>query len=187
MPSETPARYEEWLEFFFGRFEQDSSDPWAMNWEFDAKAPEIADLFVATLERSGTDLHRYSDAQVSIGLQALLFMSFGSVGHVLTGAGPTEEQRLAVLRSFRPLYLDCLAHRSPPVLGHLSETQNNPLEFLTYMLWDGNPYDFMEMCIRDRCASTRKRASRARRRARTSSAPLFDSGGYSAGSSSRFR
>lgn len=150
MPSDVPARYDEWLDFFFGRFEQGSSDPWAMNWDFTGNAPEMADLFVATLERSGTDLDRYCDAQVSTGLQALLFVNFGSVGHVLTGGGLSEDQRLAILRSFRPLYLNCLARRSPPVLGHLRETRDSPLEFVTYMLWDSNPYEFMALKTKER-------------------------------------
>jgi hypothetical protein len=150
MPSETPARYEEWLEFFFGRFERDSSDPWAMNWWFDASPPDMAELFIRTLQHSGANLARYSDAQVSTGLQALLFSNFSDVAYVLTNSSLSEQQRLDMLRSFRPLYRDCLAQRAPPVLGHLSETRDSPLEFVTYMLWDVAPFDVMALKSKER-------------------------------------
>lgn len=150
MPKEAPARYDEWLDFFFGRFERDARDPWDMDWTFNARSSEMADLFTWTMEHCGADLMRYSDAQVSTGLQALLLMNFGNVGHVLTGAGPSEEQRIAILRSLRALYRDCLAKRSPPVLGHLNETQHNPLEYVTYMLWDVAPYGTMALKTAER-------------------------------------
>lgn len=138
-----PPRYGEWLDFFFGRFERDCDDPWQMYWRFAASAEETADLFIYTFSNCGRDLAKYTDSQVSTGLQALLFTNYGDAPHVLINAGLSEDRSAMVLRSFGPLYRELLAKRSPPVLGHLSESQGNPLEFVTYMLWDVSPFDVM--------------------------------------------
>ncbi|MCB1521889.1 MAG: hypothetical protein KDJ37_15130 [Hyphomicrobiaceae bacterium] len=135
-------RYEEWLGFIFGRIDE-ASDPWRLMWAFDVSPPELVDLVIATFERSGGDLQPYTDRQVAIGLQAIMFNNFSSVVDVLIGPGITEPQRLALIRSIATLYRECLAERSPPVLGHLSETRSSPLEFPTYMMWDVTPIDVM--------------------------------------------
>ncbi len=137
-----PPRYGEWLAYIFGRTTEES-DPFQMDWIFRAAAGDIADLVQHTFENSGRDLTEYSDRQVSIGLQALLFCNFADFAHTVAGADVSEAQKIAVLRSMEPLYRDCLAVRSPAVLGHRSETDGNPLEFLTYMLWDVSPFDVM--------------------------------------------
>jgi hypothetical protein len=121
-----------------------------LDWEFAGSPSEIADLFIYTFENCGRDLARFSDGQIAAGLNGLLFSNYGSVPHILTGAGPSEAQRVAVLRSFKALYRDCLAKRSPPVLGHVNESHNNPLEFVTYMLWDVTPFDSMAMKSEER-------------------------------------
>lgn len=151
--SQQPPRYTEWLDFFFGRFERDSDDPWQMHWEFPGAPAEIADLFICTFMNSGAHLAPYSDGQVSTGLQALLFTNFGDVPHVLTAEGVSEGQRLAILRSFGPLYRDLLAKRAPAVLGHKSESVGNPLEFVTYMLWDVTPFDYWAAKTEERMAA----------------------------------
>lgn len=143
MTADAPPRYDEWLDFIFGRFERDSDNPWHMDWEFEASPADLADLFIYTMENCGRDLAQFSDGQVAIGLDALLFNNHGEVPHRLTGGGPSEQQRIAILRSITHLYGDCLNKRCPPVLGHLSETRGNPLEYVTYMLWDVCPYDVM--------------------------------------------
>ena len=131
-----PPRYQEWLDFIFGRFERDAIDPWAMDWEFEASPSELADLFIYTMENCGRDLAKFSDAQVATGLNALLFGTLSNIPHNLMDDSVSEAQKLAILRSFQPLYADLLARRSPPVLGHCNESNGNPLEYITYMLWD---------------------------------------------------
>ncbi len=138
----TPERYEEWLDFYFGRT-GDRHAAWSLYWGFSAPPALCADLFAATLDRSGSDLDAFTDGEVAVGLDALLFGNLGDMPHKLFGTGVTEPQRLAILRSFLPLYRDCLARRSPPVLGHLDEGKGHPLEYPTYMLWDVTPFDAM--------------------------------------------
>lgn len=137
-----PPRYDEWLHVVFGRI-GDGGDPFAMNWSFDLRPGEMADLFIATMERSGNDLKPFTDYQVAIGLETLLFNSHAGVPHELTGGGVSEEQKVAVLGSLWPLYRDCLDRRSPPGLGHLNETGYDRLAYVTYMLWDVSTYDVM--------------------------------------------
>lgn len=145
-----PPHYAEWIDFFFARVERDTDDPWALDWDFIATASEIADLFVHTMQHCGRDLAAFSDKQLAAGLNGLLFGNYGSVPHILIGAGVSDAQKLDVLRSLKRLYSDCLAKRSPPVLGHINETQSNPLEFVTYMLWDVTPLDSMAKKNADR-------------------------------------
>lgn len=137
-----PPRYDDWLYTAFGRI-TDGGDPFALDWRFDLRASEMADLFVATMERSGSDSKPFTDYQVGIGLETLLFNSHADVPHVLTGGGVSEKQKVAILGSLWPLYRDCLNERSPPVLGHRSETSGKRLEYVTYMLWEGCPYEAM--------------------------------------------
>jgi hypothetical protein len=142
MAGNAPARYEEWLEFVFGRT-GDDTDPFEMDWDFDAPPDVLADLFVWTMENSGRDLERFSDHQVSLGLQGLLFSDFSGIPHELIGPGVPEDKKIAVIRSLGPLYRDCLCVRSADVLGHLNETAQSPLEYVTYMLWDVTVLDTM--------------------------------------------
>ena len=86
-----------------------------MDWQFEASPSETADLFIYTLNNSGRDLEDYTDGQIAVGLNGLLVSNYGDVPHVLTGAGSSETQRIAILYSFKALYRDCFARRSPPV------------------------------------------------------------------------
>lgn len=47
-----------------------------------------------------------------------------------------EDKKRELIAAFEPFYRDFLAVRAPPVLGHTSEASDNPLHFVTYMLWD---------------------------------------------------
>lgn len=141
-PSAIPQRYDEWLSYIFGRTTEDS-DPFGMDWIFKGAPSNVAELTRYTFEHSSRDLAVYSDRQVSIGLQALLFCNFSDFAHVISGPDVSDQLKADVIKSLLPLYRDCLAMRSPPVLGHRSESVGNPLEFLTYMLWDVSPLDVM--------------------------------------------
>ena len=140
--SDAPARYDEWLSCIFGRTTEDS-DPFGMDWTFKAAPSDIAELMTSTFVHSGRDLADYSDRQVSIGLQALLFGNFSNFVHEVSEPTVSDPLKVDVIESMLPLYRECLAQRSPPVLGHKSESVGNPLEFLTYMLWDVSPFDVM--------------------------------------------
>lgn len=140
--SDAPARYDEWLACIFGRTTEDS-DPFGMDWIFETAPSGIAELMTSTFVHSGRDLAGYSDRQVSIGLQALLFCNFSNFAHEVSAPDVSDPLKAGVIKSLLPLYRDCLTQRSPPVLGHRSESVGNPLEFLTYMLWDVSPFDVM--------------------------------------------
>lgn len=135
-----PPRYQEWLEFCFGRT-GDETDPFRMDWDFDAPPEELAELFVYTMKHSGSDLIGYSDRQLSIGLQALMFNNFSTLVFELMQPRLGDDLRVEAIRSLGALYSKCLEKRSPPVLGCRSESIGNPLEFFTYMLWDVTPLD----------------------------------------------
>lgn len=137
-------RYEEWLAFVFGRTAEDD-DPFNMEWAFAAPPHDVADLMRSTFLHSGRDLTAYTDRQVSVGLQALLFSNFADFAHVVAGADVNDMLKTEVVKSLTPLYRDCLTKRCPPVLGHRNESADNPLEFLTYMLWDVSPFDVMAL------------------------------------------
>lgn len=140
--SDAPERYDEWLAYIFGRTTEDS-DPFGMEWTFKAAPSDVAELMRHTFEHSGRDLADYSDRQVSIGLQALLFSHFSNFVHEISESTVSDPLKVEVINSLLPLYRDCLATRAPAVLGHKSESVGNPLEFLTYMLWDVSPLDVM--------------------------------------------
>lgn len=128
--------------FFFGRYERDSDDEWGMDWDFRAAPNEIVELFIFTLENCGRDLAEFSDRQVAVGLKALLFKSLGGDAvEILDDPSVPEIKRLQAIRALEFLYKDCLAFRSPSVLGHICERDSNPLASVTYRLWDGMPIE----------------------------------------------
>ncbi len=121
----------------------DASDPFEMEWTFDAPTAEVSDLVTCTFQRCGADLKRFTDRQVALGLQAIVFGDYSGIVHRLMGKGPEEPQRIALIASLAALYRDCLSVRSPPVLGHLSGRSQGSLAYVTYMLWDASPLDVM--------------------------------------------
>jgi hypothetical protein len=133
-----PPRYDEWLDFFFGRFERDADDPWKMDWNFNASADEKAELFAATLNRCGSDLAACSGRQIAVGLQATWMGELSStIAHDICGS--SDNARLAAISSFASLYTNLLAPRSTPALGHLNECDGAPLSYVVYMAWDVSP------------------------------------------------
>jgi hypothetical protein len=142
MTADAPPRFDEWLDFFFGRLERDCDDEWDMDWEFDASPVATVDLLVYTFNNCGRDLAKFTDRQVAVGLKALLFNTLGGYAvRILDDPSVADTQRLQSVRSFEFLYRDCLVLRSPAVLGHLSEHDPSRLAFVTYMLWDEMPIE----------------------------------------------
>lgn len=135
-----PARYQEWLQFYFARA-SDNVDPWSLDWEFKATPSELAVLTATGFERSATDLALYTEVEVAAGLEALLGGNLSNSPHRLAGRDVGEATKRRLIRSLRPLYLDCLAPRSAPTLGHQRSDLRSPLSFITYMLWDISPLE----------------------------------------------
>jgi hypothetical protein len=153
-PSERPARYQEWLEFYFGRL-QDGQDPWQFEWEFEASPLELADLYTTTFTNSASDLVSFSDWSLSTGLEALLVHNLSNMPFELTKKELGSDKKLAFVRSLGFLYRDFLTKRVPPFLGHLNEGAGNRLNSITYMLWDSTPLSGL-IAVRD--PSSRKSA-----------------------------
>ena len=89
---------------------------------------------------SGTELKRFSNSQVGVGLDNLLNNHFGDVAMTVRDGAISSEKKIAALQSVKVLYRDCLALRASPVLGHLDEMAPcKPLNGICYMLWDVTP------------------------------------------------
>lgn len=136
-----PPRYSEWLDFAFGRMGRDSDDEWSMDWTFDASARDLADLYRYGMDHCGSAFEAYTDRQLAVGLNALLFCVYSNIAEEVMGRHADEQRAVAAIRSLARLYSDGLTARSPHVLGHLSERSENPLWYVTYMLWDVSPID----------------------------------------------
>ena len=129
-----PPRYDEWIDFYFFR---DVTDPWQMEWEFEADADTKAVLFAETLTRCGTDLKNCTDDQLATGLKAIWLGDLSNTPHDICKS--SDSSKRSAIQSFKTLYSDLLTPRSPPVLGHLNESDGSPLEYITYMAWDVSP------------------------------------------------
>jgi len=133
-------RYQEFLDEIFGVAET-VDDVFDADWIVKAKPAVLAEPYIRTFRHSGRDLSRFSDKAVATGLDVLLFSHASSCVTDLSGPNVTVAQKGRIFNAVTALYSDCLRHRSPSVLGHLSETRNNPLEYVTYMLWDVSPLE----------------------------------------------
>jgi hypothetical protein len=107
--------------------------------EFDASQAELVYLIGRTCEQSGSDLVKYSNAQVSSGLCYMLSNSASNVVFSIIQKGVEEQDRIEAVKKLTILYRDCLAKRCDPVLSHKNEATSNPLWYICYMLWDISP------------------------------------------------
>lgn len=112
-------------------------------WFWDIDAPEfkegpetIAKLVSLVFRRSGSDLQRFSDRQVSDGLKYILDSACNDISYIIRDGDFPMDVKLDVIRSMWSLYTDCFAKRCPPVLGHRSEPSKSELSYICYMLWD---------------------------------------------------
>lgn len=147
MPLVRPARFDEWLNIYFAPYDNVAS-PWdryppggdEQFPEFSGTDDEIVDLFTHTMLASGTELLKFSDAQVGNGLKLLFDNSLSNLVLTVRDGAAGTERKIEALRSIKTLCSDCLTPRAPTVLGHLNEASTcQPLGFITYMLWDVTP------------------------------------------------
>ena len=144
-----PPRFEEWLDIYFVPYEKVNS-PWDRfppesdehPW-FRGTADEIVELFTYTMNTSGTELLRFSDSQVGVGLDNLLNNHFADVANTVRDGAVTNELKISALQSLAVLYRDCLTRRAAPILGHVDErSSSKPLNSICYMLWDVTPLSY---------------------------------------------
>jgi hypothetical protein len=142
--------YAQWLSYWFDHPEDDPK------WYIDSDAPdfeatdeEIVALLSLTFQRSGTDLLRFSDAQVENGLW---FVADNSVCmYIVRDSNMPITQRLQAVSDVYRLYCDCFAKRCTETLSHLDEPGSSPLNGVCYMFWDLSSLTYLEKC-RDRAA-----------------------------------
>ena len=101
-------------------------------------------LVTHTLENCGTDLARFSDAQVNHGLNYIFDGTCSNVVHALMSDNVSAGLRLQAISGIEILYRDCFGPRCAPVLGHSGEPGDNPLNYICYMLWDVSPLSYWE-------------------------------------------
>lgn len=137
--------YGEWIKYVFDRpltpcgwyFDIEYTD-------FEASEEDIAILFVDTMENCGTDLARFSDAQVNFGLHYIFNNSCSNIVFSLMSANVSIELRLLAIGSISALYNNCFAKRCSPVLGYIDEVGANPINEICYVLWDASPLSYWE-------------------------------------------
>lgn len=148
-PLVKPPRFDEWLECYFVPYDNVDS-PWDRfppvgddHPAFRGSDDEIIDLFTYTMLSSGTELKRFSDQQVGVGLDNLLNNHFADVANTVRDGATTTDKKVAALRSLKVLYSNCLSLRAAPKLGHRDEkTPSAPLNGICYMLWDVTPLSY---------------------------------------------
>jgi hypothetical protein len=138
--SDKDALYAQWLDHVFNR---PVGDPacyfdW-QNEEFHASREDLVYLIGRTCERSGTDLIKYSDGQVSNGIRYMFFNGPSDGIYALVQKGVAEDARIEAVRKMKNLYRDCFAKRCSPILCHLNEANQSPLNSVCYLLWDESP------------------------------------------------
>lgn len=139
------SRYQEWLQYVFDKPVTPNGWYFDVDCEnFEANNVELVELITQTFENCGRDLVHYSDAQVNFGLCYIFSNSCSDVVFSLMDDAVPIPLRLRALASIKILYRDCFTPRCAPVLGHINEQGDNPLNSICYMLWDASPLSYWE-------------------------------------------
>ncbi|NHQ87816.1 hypothetical protein HA050_17015 [Iodobacter sp. HSC-16F04] len=144
-PKEPPARYQEWMNYIFSF---SASSFWSLDAEseistFDATDAELVDLATYMLENCGREFASYSNEKISSALEFVFNNSYSDIAFSLISDSVSLESRLRLIKSIYCLYCDCFDVRCAKVLGHLSETTDNSLNQICYMLWDVSPIAYL--------------------------------------------
>lgn len=120
----------DWLDYVF-------KHPFDHSWE--GSSEQIATFIAETFERSGELLARFSDEQLSEGLQFTLDAGASEFMFSLVDSAVPTAVRFRALRSFVPLFEQVMAARCSPHLLHRDEQGAKPLNDICYMWWDVLP------------------------------------------------
>ncbi|STQ89274.1 hypothetical protein [Iodobacter fluviatilis] len=142
---EPPARYQEWINYIFSF---SASSFWSLDAEseistFDATDTELVDLTTYMLENCGREFASYSNEKINSALDFVFNNSYSDIAFNLISDSVPLESRMRLIKSIYCLYCDCFDARCAEVLGHLSETTDNPLNQVCYMLWDVTPIAYL--------------------------------------------
>lgn len=134
-----PARYEEWLEFCFGRFTTASRDDdlWVLTRHDDlgfvANEEEIVQLYTATMLRSGRDLAGLSNLALEYGLSLMFEHHFGETIFQYCNAVSDEE-----LLAIEKLFCDCIDQRNLPIYRGNDPLSHCRLGWAVFDFWDNS-------------------------------------------------
>ena len=127
--------YQQWLDYIFN-----NEDPNAALYkqEFDAKNEEIIELIQLMCLRCSSDLEKYSKSQINRGLYEI-FTPTNDFVFSFKESDMHYSDIVIALQSIYHLYFDLFDKQCDPVLSHLDEKTDNPLNEICYMLWDVTP------------------------------------------------
>ncbi len=122
------ARYEEWISFIFDHTVTNPEWHWASEAPtFEASEEDCAVLIEQTFTHSGSDLTRFSDAQVNQGINFLASTACSDYISSLKDSKVPMETRLSAIRSIFDLYRNCFQARCTETLSHLDHEAQSAL------------------------------------------------------------
>jgi hypothetical protein len=137
-----PPRYHQWLTYVFDR--SPASNPALDDVPFQAEHAEVIELITYTMLNCGRDLVRFSDGQVSVGLDIIFNNSYSDYVFSIKDSALPAKTTIRAITSLKALYSDCFEPRCAPILSHQNEAGHNSLNGVCYMLWDVTPLAYWE-------------------------------------------
>lgn len=137
-------KYQEFLTFLFDR--EESSVDWRFDFELiepDLSDDEVVAFTKKMLENYATDLAKYSDWQLALGIEYIFSNTCSNLSFFLRDGPSPIKERIEAITALKVFFEHCLNTRCEPLLGHLSESKNK-LNYLCYMLWDVTPLIYCE-------------------------------------------
>ena len=132
-----PVSLSQWIAYVF---DHPVTDP---AWHFSIDSPlldpgptRVAELIAETFEEGGELLQPFSDAQLNQAFWFLVNSGNSDYMFCLLDQSVPWPLRRRALRSFVPLYHQVMAARCSPVLSHLGELAESPLNSACFMWWD---------------------------------------------------
>ena len=137
-------KYHEFIKFLFDRNESEG------DWRFDSTLtePELTEeeaveFIHRMLEDCETELSRYSDWQLGLGIDYIFNNSCSDLSLILRDGSVAIEKRVSAIRALKSFFKTYLNKRCVRALGHLSE-DGNELNHFCYMLWDTTSLTYCE-------------------------------------------
>lgn len=133
--------YQKWIEWFFENWALEDSV--SSEKFYKMAADEVVELIKLTCLRCGSDLGKYSNRQIDYGLHEMFSPSQDFI-FSFKECNLCYSDIVVALQSIKHLYTDLFNKRCDPVLSHLDEPTDNPLNSICYMLWDVTPLAFWD-------------------------------------------
>lgn len=131
------AGFEDWLAHLFDHPEDRPDWYFDPGFQFLPISPRTLTAHALRLfEAPAFLMSRYSDSQIASGLKYLIDSSCGGDLRLIAHADVAQPDRLTLAARIDRVYSQIFAARCAPLLGHLSEGADRPLNMLCYMWWD---------------------------------------------------